>query len=214
MEELSYLSHLLGDLFRRPRRRRDRRANRGLELGSPEQALEAHTAEERAAVAVGSLLLLLVEERGGTALQRATLLSLAQRGMDSLASGDRAAVTDELSRVMDWLANSLTERHEGVDPRSWGDVHYDPAPYVPVLEQALHDALDVEIEYFSHNRGEWSRRRVTPLRLETRGTLVAHCHLRGKERRFRLSRIRNLVLLGASEEPDTCPSGSNEAASG
>ncbi len=201
MEELSYLSHLLGDLFRKPRRRRDRRASTGLQLCSPEDPLELGAPQERAAVAAGTLLLLLLEERGGTSFQRGELISLAQRSMNSLQGPDKAAITDEVTRVLDWLANGLTERQEGVDPRSWGDVHYDPAPYVPVLRGAVADTVDVEIEYFSHNRGQWSRRRVTPLRLEARGTLVAHCHLRGKERRFRLSRIRSLVLLNGAPQP-------------
>ncbi len=197
-EELSYLRGLLSDLFRRPQRRRDRNANGGLALQEGDLRLELETPQEVAAACVGSMLLLLVQEQGGCALEPQALRGIARRSLDSLAPPDRALVTEEITRVLDWLGNSLTERGgSAADSKSWGDVHYDSAPYVPVIEQALEAGQDVEIEYFSYNRGEWSERRVTPERLERRSVLVGHCHLRGTERRFRLSRIRRITVLSA-----------------
>ncbi|MBM4321059.1 MAG: hypothetical protein FJ125_14180, partial [Deltaproteobacteria bacterium] len=71
MEELQYLSHLLADTFKHPSRRKDQGKGGFAPLGDSQ-------ADEQAAIAVGALLLLLFEERGGTALSRNALLRLAE----------------------------------------------------------------------------------------------------------------------------------------
>ncbi|MDY0059640.1 MAG: WYL domain-containing protein [Myxococcota bacterium] len=203
MEEHRYLSQLLADLFKHPRPRRDGSGRDGLRFSSGGAApvpLDDPTA--RAAVCIGSLLLLLVEERGGTHLPAATLRRLAESTLHTFCGSERARITDEVTRIFDWLAETLLERGESSDDQAWGDVHYEPAPYLPVITQAIHLGEDLDIDYFSYNRGEWTQRRVTPLRLEGRFTLVAHCHLRGDERRFRLSRIRAIRPLGPSPRPE------------
>ena len=74
------------------------------------------------------------------------------------------------------------------------DVHFKAAPRAASIERALALGLDVEIEYFTYHRSEWNRRRVTPVRL-SRGFVVGLCHLRGGERRFKLTRIRSIELV-------------------
>lgn len=201
MEELQYLSHLLADNFKHPCRRTD--PPRGFVQEEPEgTTIGVSQPGERAAVAVGSLLLLLLEQRGGTSLDRAALLRLARDSLHTFTGSGKAQILDEVTRVMDWLADALLDKSESIDPQSWGDVHYEVGPYLPVVRQAIASGEDLEIEYFSYHRAEWNFRRVTPTRLEGRSTLVGHCHLRGKERRFRLSRIRSLQLAQGSPGDD------------
>ena len=195
MEELRYLNHLLEDVFKRHWRRKDRSTQGGLDLEPKELKLSISSAQDRAVVCVGSLLLLLLEERGGTALDRSSLLGLARGSLRSFDDPDKARITDELTRVFDWLAEALTNRGSSEDRRSWGDVHYDFEHYLPVVRQAIAEGLDLEIEYFSYNRGAWSNRRITPKKLESHALLVAYCHFREAERRFRLSRIRKLRVI-------------------
>ena len=66
-----------------------------------------------------------------------------------------------------------------------------------MLEEALQRQVAVDIEYYTESRGEMTRRRVDPYRLEQRsGTtyLVGYCHWRQAERVFRLDHIRSAEL--------------------
>jgi hypothetical protein len=70
-----------------------------------------------------------------------------------------------------------------------------PTPTGPALERlevAIAAGEAVTITYYTAGRDHTSTRQVTPLRLEWRGErayCVAHCHLRGAERVFRVDRI-------------------------
>lgn len=85
------------------------------------------------------------------------------------------------------------------------EFHYPPRPSVrfdtrttrSVLEEAIQRQVAVDIEYYTESRGEMTRRRVDPYRLEQRsGTtyLVGYCHWRQAERVFRLDHIRSAEL--------------------
>ena len=68
------------------------------------------------------------------------------------------------------------------------------------LTAAIAGEHSVELTYWTAGRGELTRRRVDPYRLETRDRvtyLVAYCHLRRAERVFRLDRI----IAVADSEP-------------
>jgi hypothetical protein len=63
------------------------------------------------------------------------------------------------------------------------------------LEAAIHEGQTVHLRYWAAARGEVTDRQVEPQRIEWRGEhayLVAHCHLRGDERTFRLDRILDI----------------------
>lgn len=63
------------------------------------------------------------------------------------------------------------------------------------LEATIAKSLTVEIRYYTAGRDHETTRRVDPLRLEWRGRaayLIAHCHLRGEQRIFRVDRIAEL----------------------
>jgi len=66
----------------------------------------------------------------------------------------------------------------------------------PVIEEALHSQRRLYIRYVDR-RGEASERWITPkqvLALEDYLYLVAHCHLRDDERKFRLDRIERMEI--------------------
>jgi hypothetical protein len=70
-----------------------------------------------------------------------------------------------------------------------------PTPTGPLLERleaAIAAGEAVTITYYTASRDHIDTRRITPLRLEWRGETaycVAHCHLRGAERVFRVDRM-------------------------
>ncbi len=192
LEDHKYLTTLLRDLFPRRRRRRDEAPPRPMEPG--EGVVVAETPDERRAVAVAALLLAQVREHGGTPLSQPALLAVAERALDTFSTEDRAPVIEEVVTALDWLADHLMRTKEGRRPTDSDDVHFDPAPRAARVEEALAEGRDVEIDYFTYHRSEWNRRRVTPARL-ARGFLVGRCHLRGGERRFKLTRIRSVELV-------------------
>jgi predicted DNA-binding transcriptional regulator YafY len=52
------------------------------------------------------------------------------------------------------------------------------------------------MDYYSHGRGQFTKRRITPISLEAETYLHAYCHLRREERVFRLTRIADLRPVG------------------
>jgi hypothetical protein len=104
------------------------------------------------------------------------------------------------------IAEALEELEEEEDDEDEEEEsYYPPRPSVrfetsatrSVLEEAIQRQVAVDIEYYTESRGEMTRRRVDPYRLEQRsGTtyLVGYCHWRQAERVFRLDHIRSAEL--------------------
>lgn len=183
-----YLTAVVGDLFPRRCRRRSDRPPREIEGG--QGSVMAETAAQRRALAVACLLLAQVREQGGTTVDRASLLEVARRALETFPDADRAPILEEVVAALDWLAEHLVRATAPAEPVGRGDVHFSSGPRMAVIDEALRSGGDLLIEYFAYHRGEWTERRVTPRKV-TGGFLVAHCHLRGEERRFRISRIRS-----------------------
>ena len=162
----------------------------------------AQSPEQRRSVAVAALMMAQVAEQGGTSLSRDDLLEVAERALESFEKEDRAAIFEEMVAVLDWLADNLRRKDKARagDPpahRGRGDVDFDPGPLLARLEEAIQANEDVVLDYFSFHRKAWNQRRVTPRRIDGE-FLVADCHLRGDERRFRVTRIRKIA---PPEEP-------------
>jgi proteasome accessory factor C len=76
------------------------------------------------------------------------------------------------------------------------------------LREAVATSKQVEIDYYVYGRDARSRRVVDPYAVfnaEGEWYLVAWCHLAGDERRFRVDRIRSLVMLDRTFEPPASP---------
>jgi len=111
------------------------------------------------------------------------------------------------------IAEALEEAEEE-DEEEEEEFYYPPRPSVrfdtrstrSVLEEALQRQVAVDIEYYTESRGEMTRRRVDPYRLEQRsGTtyLVGYCHWRQAERVFRLDHIRSAELTNEAIQQHT-----------
>jgi predicted DNA-binding transcriptional regulator YafY len=134
----------------------------------------------------------------------------------SLTSVPPAAVLDRLTSFLDpaGLAAAQAAAAEaiaGLDQALDG-----PPPLAPAITQdALLDSLEAAIQagetlcirYWSAWRGEVTERQVQPQCIEWRGDrvyLIAHCHLRGALRTFRLDRI--LDVIRCEKGPDVSAS--------
>ena len=256
-QDHDYFVEVLRDLFPARRGRRDRSADNPRPISDAPGKLVAESSAERRASAVGALVLAQVAERGGTNLDKAALLSMADKSLATFEEGDRAAVFDEMVAILDWLSDNLrrkdrererdpslhslgagggrrrerndrdggenrggrgrgrsrsdregggdrdapADREGGGDGGGRGgrggrgarhDVEFDPGPAIDALEKAIEQGDDVLLDYYSFHRKTWSERRVTPQSIVGE-FLVAHCHMRGDDRRFRLTRIRKVL---------------------
>ncbi len=207
---------VLRDLFPPRRGRSDRRKQPQRPVSEGPAQLIADSPQERRAAAVGALVLAQVAERGGTNLDSGALLSVAEKALNTFEEGDRPALFDEMVAILDWLADNLrrkdrererdpslgslgAQRRDGRPPRGGrNDVEFDPGPAIDALDKAIEGTLDVVLDYYSFHRKTWSKRRVTPQAI-VGDFLVAHCHMRGDDRRFRLTRIRKVEDVPEAE---------------
>ena len=106
------------------------------------------------------------------------------------------------------LARGLTKLSAalGVDAEGAVEISLTPAPR-EVLD-ALQDAdgahRQVEIDYYSFGRDEWTTRAVDPYAIFSSGGqwyLAAFCHAVDDERLFRIDRVRSAKVLDAAFEP-------------
>ncbi|MGQ9587442.1 MAG: WYL domain-containing protein [Thermoplasmata archaeon] len=63
-----------------------------------------------------------------------------------------------------------------------------------MLQKAIAEKRDIEMRYFTHSRGEFTKRRVTPLKIDG-PYFVGHCHERDEERTFRCDRVASIRLI-------------------
>jgi len=111
--------------------------------------------------------------------------ALARRWSQGLPLPLRDAVERTVAQTVEALHRAAPEEMEDRLPEPVG-------PLLESLERAIQERATVEIEYYTAGRAHRTTRRVDPLRLEWHGDvvyLVAHCHLRGEQRVFRVDRI-------------------------
>lgn len=94
----------------------------------------------------------------------------------------------------------------GVDPDETVDIELAPAPAerLALLRAAVADRRQVDIDYFSYGRNEWTSRRIEPHQVFNaagRWYVSAFCHLAGDRRLFRLDRIGHAVVTDATFSP-------------
>ncbi|MEA3340450.1 MAG: WYL domain-containing protein, partial [Chloroflexota bacterium] len=142
-------------------------------------------AEQAAIVAALRVYAHLAEELG---LPTHPVYALAQRWSERLPLPIRDAVKATVEQTLKALHRAAPVEMEDRLPEPTG-------PLLDVLEAAIEEHATVEIEYYTAGRAHTTTRRVEPLRLEWRGKviyLIAHCHLRGDQRVFRVDRIERM----------------------
>jgi hypothetical protein len=117
--------------------------------------------------------------------------ALARAWIENLSLPQRDAAERAVAEALDHLRRAAPPK---------GDYRLPPptGPLLDALEQAIAEGATVEMRYYTAGREHEMTRRVDPLRLEWRGEvayLVAHCHLRGEQRVFRVDRIAELEIL-------------------
>lgn len=94
----------------------------------------------------------------------------------------------------------------GTDPADAIDVKLGTTPegVLESLRQAIDSSRQVEIDYYTYGRDERTRRVVDPhavFAAEGQWYLSAYCHLALAQRRFRVDRIRSVIVFDRRFEP-------------
>jgi len=129
--------------------------------------------------------------------------------LDKLLRKLRRVLTESRRSELDPLVTSIVDAafHDATgdhwlpwDPSEpWTGPRYDPTRARTVLRKAIAQNLDVEMEYFTHARGQFTKRRVTPLAADG-AYFIGYCHGRDEERTFRIDRVATIRLVKEGAE--------------
>ena len=135
----------------------------------------------------------------------------AAEGLALLAAG-RAALATPGSDASGPLARGLAKLGAalGVDAEQAVEVDLPGVPeeVTSAIDEAVRTRHQVEIDYYSYGRDEWTRRTVDPRAVglaQGQWYLSAYCHTAVDERLFRLDRIRSATVLDTRFDPPPGP---------
>lgn len=195
--------------------RANRRDRKDLSFGDAPGEVVLRGPEERGAVALACLILDHLAEHGGTRAPRRSLETVLRKTLATMGPKEIMDIEIEAYEVLLWIGSAIdpdwTNEEQldinAIDPR---------AGHTGLARWAIAAGQDLELDYYSRNRGELTHRRVTPISLEAETYLHAYCHLRHDERVFRMSRVAELKPVGGwskipqKEPEETTPDDSGQ----
>ena len=191
------------------------RAEPRIEQGEPEMDFEdspgevvLERPEERAAVALASLILENLREQGGTRAPKRALESVTRKTLETFDRKEVMELEIEAYEILLWLASAIDPEWARREPEIVEEVTPESSKS-ELIRWAIAGHYDLVMDYYTHSRGELTHRRVTPISLEAETYLHAYCHLRRDDRVFRISRVAEL----APTEED-CPWDPQEVSGG
>lgn len=145
---------------------------------------------EVGAVALALVLLENVGRHGGTRMSLTTVRAVLDRLLPLLSPRELMAIDREAYRTMQWIGEALDPAMDDIEPPP--PERHGPESHLELIQRAIRDQFDLEMEYFTGARNELTQRRITPDSVEAERYLHAYCHNRQHDRVFRLSRIGSL----------------------
>lgn len=175
-------------------RRAKRRDRSELGFGESQADVVLRTPQERGVVALACLVLSELAEHGGTRAPQRTLEAVLRKNLSTLGAKEIMDLEIEAYEILLWIGSSIDPdwKMEPLDA-STIDPH---AGHAELVQFAIATGQDLELDYYSRNRGELTHRRITPLSIEAETYIHAYCHLRRDERVFRISRVAELRPVG------------------
>lgn len=177
--------------------RAKRRDRSELTFGDPDARggdVVLRTPAERGVVALACLVLDQLAEHGGTRAPQRTLESVLRRTLGTLSAKEIMDLEIEAYEILLWIGSSI-DPDWTTEPLDASTI--DPtAGHAELVQFAIATKQDLELDYYSRNRGELTHRRITPISIEAETYIHAYCHLRRDERVFRISRIAELRPVG------------------
>jgi hypothetical protein len=172
----------------------DARESSVLEFAGEPEAIVLRSAAERGAVGAACLLLETLREHGGTSVPGRPLEGVLRKLLGSFDARTNMEIEIEVYETLLWIGRTLDPNWNRVETE---ETAQDPRKgSIPLVHWSIAQQTDLEIDYYSRNRGELTTRTISPLRLDAETYLHAYCHLRREERIFRLSRIAAMKPVG------------------
>ena len=182
-----------------PREHVDGRA--GLKVRDGDAQVLFEKADERAALLVGALMLQRFREMRGTLVGERVLDRVIERLSKDFSEDTQGTLEEEGEAIMSWLESGEVETDAshyddfGFERPRHAEHTYSTTETVPLIEQAIEEGFDLEMEYYARSRGEFTTRRITPESFDG-DMVVAYCHLRKEDRVFKVSRIKRIKKAG------------------
>lgn len=181
---------ILERLQRAPARERD-----SIDFGETVGDITLRSPDERGTVALACLILENIREAGGSRASSRTLESVLKKVLATLGPKEVMDIEIEAYEMLLWIGKSIDPDWQVEENLDIEDINPHDGP-VELIQFAIANATDLELDYYSRNRGELTHRRVTPISFEAETYLHAYCHLRRDERIFRVSRIADMKPVG------------------
>ena len=182
-----------------PREDVDGRA--GLKVRDGDAQVLFEKADERAALLVGALMLQRFREMRGTLVGKRVLDRVIKKLSEDFSEDALEALEEESEAIRSWLESGDVDTDESYYDDFWPkrpqhpEHTYSTTETVPLIEQAIEEGFDLEMEYYARSRGEFTTRRITPESFD--GEMVyAYCHLRKEDRVFKVGRIKRIKKVG------------------
>lgn len=162
------------------------------------------TTDERGVVALACLILENLREHGGTRAPARALDTVLRKTLATFGPKEVMDIEIEAYEILLWIGRSIDPNWQAAENEGKAPGTIDEScNQVDLIHWAIASKLDLEMDYYSRGRGEFTHRRITPISLEAETYLHAYCHLRRDERVFRLTRIGELRPQGGW--PKTAP---------
>lgn len=172
----------------------ERRDHNELEFEGEPKSIVLRTPAERGVVGAACLLLETLREQGGTTVPKRSLETVLRKVLGSFDARTNMEIEVEVYETLLWIGKALDPTFDQADASAEpADPKSGP---IALVHWSIAHQTDLEIDYYSRNRGELTSRKISPLRLEAETYLHAYCHLRREERIFRLSRIASMKPVG------------------
>lgn len=148
------------------------------------------------------------EELLGIDIDKQIVDTLAEKFLKEINTKSAKKIYKEIASLINGAkeANQFSDCTESDESKDYdGDFgpSYAYSDTLKILNQAIKNDQAVEIDYYSANQGNFTKRKVKPENIERRnGTpyLNAFCYLRNDDRVFKLSRIKDIkVVKGAKK---------------
>lgn len=161
-------------------------------LISPNVPLTINDTETRAAVAMAVILTSHLTRFASTTISETALLQFRDQILKTFGAHDAVRLEIEAYDLLNWFAGAMNDSWAVHTPDSTRDEDKGLQDHIAVLKRAIDEKLDLDMSYYTGTRGEFSTRRITPIEINAEKYLIAYCHTRKENRRFRLSRILSL----------------------
>jgi predicted DNA-binding transcriptional regulator YafY len=184
--------------------RAKRRDRSELPFGESGGEVVLRTPQERGVVGLALLVLEQLAEHGGTRASQRTLESVLRKVLSTLGAKEIMDLEIETYEMLLWIGSSIDPDWKTDTPIDASDI--DPhSGHAELVQFAIATGQDLELDYYSRNRGELTQRRITPISIEAETYIHAYCHLRRDERVFRISRVAELRPVGGWSKVKKAP---------